>query len=74
MWSYNDAIEDDPYDPEAAKAMLEAALAREEMLKSGRAKMIYDQFMGRIAELTDTEEVEEEIEETEEEVEEGDDK
>ncbi|EKE43812.1 ABC peptide transporter, periplasmic binding protein [Oceaniovalibus guishaninsula JLT2003] len=23
MWSYNDAIEDDPYDPEAAKAMLE---------------------------------------------------
>ncbi|MFZ1727076.1 MAG: ABC transporter substrate-binding protein [Albidovulum sp.] len=24
MWSYNDAIEDDPYDPEAAKAMLEA--------------------------------------------------
>jgi dipeptide transport system substrate-binding protein len=25
MWSYNDAIEDDPYDPEAAKAMLEEA-------------------------------------------------
>ncbi|MDH5531587.1 MAG: ABC transporter substrate-binding protein [Paracoccaceae bacterium] len=24
MWSYNDAIEDDKYDPEAAKAMLEA--------------------------------------------------
>lgn len=24
MWSYNDAIEDDQYDPEAAKAMLEA--------------------------------------------------
>ncbi|MHA3978083.1 ABC transporter substrate-binding protein [Halovulum sp. GXIMD14794] len=24
MWSYNDAIEDDPYDPEGAKAMLEA--------------------------------------------------
>ena len=24
MWSYNDAIQDDPYDPEAAKAMLEA--------------------------------------------------
>jgi dipeptide transport system substrate-binding protein len=24
MWSYNDAIEDDPYDPEAAKALLEA--------------------------------------------------
>ncbi len=24
MWSYNDAVEDDPYDPEAAKAMLEA--------------------------------------------------
>ncbi|TYB89088.1 ABC transporter substrate-binding protein [Oceaniovalibus sp. ACAM 378] len=24
MWSYNDAIEDDNYDPEAAKAMLEA--------------------------------------------------
>ncbi|WP_371225688.1 ABC transporter substrate-binding protein [Roseovarius sp. 2305UL8-3] len=24
MWSYNDAIEDDPYDPEAAMAMLEA--------------------------------------------------
>ncbi|MFQ8430501.1 ABC transporter substrate-binding protein [Amaricoccus sp. W119] len=24
MWSYNDTIEDDPYDPEAAKAMLEA--------------------------------------------------
>ncbi len=24
IWSYNDAIEDDPYDPEAAKAMLEA--------------------------------------------------
>ncbi|MDP0926492.1 ABC transporter substrate-binding protein [Paracoccus onubensis] len=23
MWSYNDAIEDDPYDPEAAKKMLE---------------------------------------------------
>ncbi len=23
MWSYNDAIEDDPYDPETAKAMLE---------------------------------------------------
>ena len=23
MWSYNDAVEDDPYDPEAAKAMLE---------------------------------------------------
>src|SRR5687768_16851485 len=25
MWSYNDAVEDDPYDPEAAKQMLEAA-------------------------------------------------
>ncbi|ORE93520.1 ABC transporter substrate-binding protein [Acuticoccus yangtzensis] len=25
MWSYNDAIEDDPHDPEAAKAMLEEA-------------------------------------------------
>jgi dipeptide transport system substrate-binding protein len=25
MWSYNDAIEDDPYDPEAAKAMLDEA-------------------------------------------------
>ncbi|TYB81094.1 ABC transporter substrate-binding protein [Maritimibacter fusiformis] len=25
MWSYNDAIEDDPYDPEAARAMLEEA-------------------------------------------------
>ncbi len=25
MWSYNTAIEDDPYDPEAAKAALEAA-------------------------------------------------
>ncbi len=25
MWSYNDAIEDDPYDPEAAKKMLEEA-------------------------------------------------
>ncbi len=25
MWSYNDAIEDDKYDPEAAKAMLEEA-------------------------------------------------
>ena len=24
MWGYNDAIVDDPYDPEAAKAMLEA--------------------------------------------------
>src|SRR5690606_32755989 len=24
MWSYNDAIQDDPYDPAAAKAMLEA--------------------------------------------------
>jgi dipeptide transport system substrate-binding protein len=24
IWSYNDAIEDDPYDPEAAKAALEA--------------------------------------------------
>ncbi len=24
MWSYNNAIEDDPYDPDAAKAMLEA--------------------------------------------------
>jgi dipeptide transport system substrate-binding protein len=24
MWSYNDAVEDDPYDPEAAQAMLEA--------------------------------------------------
>ncbi|MGP1395894.1 MAG: ABC transporter substrate-binding protein [Inquilinaceae bacterium] len=24
MWSYNEAIEDDPYDPEAARAMLEA--------------------------------------------------
>ena len=24
MWSYNDAVEDDSYDPEAAKAMLEA--------------------------------------------------
>ena len=24
MWGYNDAIEDDPYDPEAARAMLEA--------------------------------------------------
>ncbi|TCM85204.1 ABC transporter substrate-binding protein [Rhodovulum steppense] len=23
MWSYNDAVEDDPYDPEAARAMLE---------------------------------------------------
>ena len=25
MWSYNDAIQDDAYDPEAAKAALEAA-------------------------------------------------
>jgi dipeptide transport system substrate-binding protein len=25
MWSYNDAVEDDPYDPEAAKKMLEEA-------------------------------------------------
>jgi dipeptide transport system substrate-binding protein len=25
MWSYNDAIQDDPYDPDAAKAMLEEA-------------------------------------------------
>ena len=25
MWSYNDAVEDDPYDPEAAKAMLAEA-------------------------------------------------
>src|SRR5690606_29071370 len=25
MWSYNDAIEDDPYDPEAAKKLLEEA-------------------------------------------------
>lgn len=25
MWSYNDAIQDDPYDPEAAKKMLEEA-------------------------------------------------
>jgi dipeptide transport system substrate-binding protein len=25
MWSYNDAVEDDPYDPEAAKKMLEDA-------------------------------------------------
>jgi dipeptide transport system substrate-binding protein len=25
MWSYNDAIQDDPYDPDAAKAALEAA-------------------------------------------------
>jgi dipeptide transport system substrate-binding protein len=25
MWSYNDSIQDDPYDPEAAKAMLEEA-------------------------------------------------
>ena len=25
MWSYNDAIEDDAYDPEAAKKLLEAA-------------------------------------------------
>jgi dipeptide transport system substrate-binding protein len=25
MWSYNEAIEDDPYDPDAAKAMLEEA-------------------------------------------------
>ena len=24
MWGYNDAVQDDPYDPEAAKAMLEA--------------------------------------------------
>jgi dipeptide transport system substrate-binding protein len=24
IWSYNDAVEDDPYDPEGAKAMLEA--------------------------------------------------
>ncbi|MBK5934380.1 dipeptide transport system substrate-binding protein [Rhodovulum imhoffii] len=25
IWSYNDAVEDDPYDPEAAKALLEEA-------------------------------------------------
>ena len=25
MWSYNEAVEDDPYDPEAARAMLEEA-------------------------------------------------
>ncbi|HBT68643.1 MAG TPA: ABC transporter substrate-binding protein, partial [Agrobacterium sp.] len=25
MWSYNDSIKDDPYDPEAAKKALEAA-------------------------------------------------
>jgi dipeptide transport system substrate-binding protein len=25
MWAYNDAVQDDPYDPEAAKAMLEEA-------------------------------------------------
>ena len=49
-----------------AKAMLEAALGREPMLKEGRAKMIYDQFMGRIADLEAPEEVEETEEDTEE--------
>jgi dipeptide transport system substrate-binding protein len=33
MWSYNDAIEDDKYDPEAAKAALEAAGVKDLSMK-----------------------------------------
>ncbi|ADZ69389.1 ABC transporter substrate-binding protein [Polymorphum gilvum] len=33
MWSYNDAIQDDPYDPEAAKKMLEEAGVKDLSMK-----------------------------------------
>ena len=33
MWSYNDAVEDDKYDPEAAKAALEAAGVKDLQMK-----------------------------------------
>lgn len=33
MWSYNDAIQDDPYDPEAAKAMLAEAGVKDLSMK-----------------------------------------
>jgi dipeptide transport system substrate-binding protein len=33
MWSYNDAIEDDAYDPEAAKKMLEEAGVKDLSMK-----------------------------------------
>ncbi len=33
MWSYNNAVQDDPYDPEAAKKMLEAAGVKDLKMK-----------------------------------------
>ncbi|MCB1478193.1 MAG: ABC transporter substrate-binding protein [Rhodobiaceae bacterium] len=33
MWSYNDAVQDDPYDPEAAKKMLEEAGVKDLSMK-----------------------------------------
>ena len=43
MWSYNDAVKDDDYDPEAAKKMLEAAgvkdLQHEDLGDAGRASL-----------------------------------
>ncbi len=33
MWSYNDAVKDDPYDPETAKKMLEEASVRDLSMK-----------------------------------------
>ena len=61
MWSYNDAIEDDPYDPEAAKAALEAAgvtglsmkvwampVARPYMLNARRAAELIQEDFSKI--------------------------
>jgi dipeptide transport system substrate-binding protein len=61
MWSYNDAVEDDKYDPEAAKAMLEEAgvanlsmkvwampVSRPYMLNARRAAEVIQEDFGKI--------------------------
>ena len=61
MWSYNDAVEDDKYDPEAAKKMLEEAgvsdlkmkiwampVARPYMLNARRAAELMQADLGKI--------------------------
>jgi dipeptide transport system substrate-binding protein len=61
MWSYNDAIQDDPYDPEAAKAALEAAgvsglsmkvwampVARPYMLNARRAAELIQEDLSKV--------------------------
>ena len=61
IWSYNDAVQDDPYDPEAAKAALEAAgaaglsmkvwampVARPYMLNARRAAEVIQEDFAKV--------------------------